>query len=97
MATYTYSCQFCGIRSYEQHKFEDRPERIACHECQGVATYIIDTPGLTKASYIDGTKRKGWSEFREANSLVKEAAVSKRGTANEIRKEIRKMGVKVEK
>jgi hypothetical protein len=97
MPSYTYFCPDCEAKTYEQFKFSERPETIKCLVCQGTAEYRIDMPGITRASYVDGTKRKGWSEIREANKLVQAAAVSKPDTAKEIRKEIKKMGVRVEK
>ena len=76
----------------------ERPEVAPCPDCGAEAQYRISMPNITgKASFLDGHKRKGWADLKEANKLVREAASSKKDTAKEIRQEIKKLKVRVEK
>lgn len=97
MPTYNYRCDNCDVVHIESFPIANRPDSVGCPLCGESAHYEIAAVAFTKASYVDGHKRKGWADFKEANKLVREAAVSKKDTAREIRKEIKKMGVKVEK
>lgn len=66
-----------------------------CPICEEEAFYRqLKMPSNTKASFVDGTKRKGWSDIKEAAKLKREAAVSRGDKRKEIAAEIRKMGVK---
>lgn len=96
MPSYDFFCDTCESLTIEQFPFRDRPEKIQC-ACGSLAAYQIGMPMVLKASYPDGHKRKGWSELREANKLIREAAKSNHGTAKEIRNEIKKMKVNIEK
>lgn len=97
MPNYDYHCEACQLVTVEFHKIGERPESIPCPMClTNQAAYTIAAPNLMQASYPDGIKRKGFAEMREANKLLREATVSKRDTAKEIRQEIKKMGIKNE-
>lgn len=56
-----------------------------CSECGGPMSKTISAPNITKASYVDGTKRKGFAEHKEIARLQTEAAdlpPNKRGEIN---------------
>ena len=94
---YEFKCYDCEVVTIESYRYEDRPSKIECPMC-GLMTaqYIISTPGLTKASYIDGTKR--FSDAKEAARLNKQMAAQKdKTTKKEMAAEIRKIGYKFEK
>lgn len=95
MANYNYRCSDCDIETIEFFRFEDRPATIICGVCGGKSEYRIATPMVFKAAYLDGTKR--FSDLKEAAKLNKESAHSKPERQKEIAKEIKKLGVGVEK
>lgn len=72
--------------------------RFFCPECEEPAgERAISSPNSTKASFVDGHRRKGWDKLKEAASLNKQRAVAREDTKKELTKEIRKLGVGVEK
>lgn len=93
---YDYQCDACGLVEIHFVKYDDRDTPgIPCTACHtNGLKRLLTMPSHTKASFVDGQRK--FTDMREANKLVQEAAVSKPGTAREIRKEIKKMGVKVE-
>lgn len=98
MPNYDYVCGNCEHREELIVPYSERLSReIPCEICGHRLEWQFPAPTVMRASYVDGTKRKGWEDMRQANKLVKEAAVSKPETAREIRKEIAKRKVKVEK
>lgn len=98
MPTYTYECRECESFTEDFYKFSDRPDTITC-ACGAVADHTITAVGLmTKEAYLDGTKRKGWGDMKEASKLNKESNVSKDAESRkQIASEIRKMGVQLKK
>ena len=97
MPTYLYVCtneEECGVTSEHFYRIADRPEERPCEICGARAVHRIAAPAVMQAAYPDGTRR--FTDLKEANRLVREAAVSRKETAREIRREIRKLGVKVE-
>jgi hypothetical protein len=54
-------------------------------------------PNFTKASYVDGHKRAGWQDMKEAAKLNKQVATARGDTKKEIKAEIRKMRVRMTK
>jgi putative FmdB family regulatory protein len=96
MPTYTYSCEQCGSTTEEFHKYSERPDTITC-ACGGSASHTITGTGLMiKEAFLDGTRRKGWAEFKEASKLNKEANVQRDNAEKKrIAQEIRKMGVEI--
>ena len=97
MPNYSYLCGTCESITIHNAPYETRPTEVVC-ACGGEAKYTIDSPMVMRASYPDGTKRKGFAELREANKLTKEKYQTRnKETAAEITREIKKMGVKVEK
>ena len=93
---YTYSCNVCGSTTEEFFKYSERPDIITC-ACGGVANHTITAVGLmVKEAYLDGTKRKGWTEMKEASKLNKEKAVARDDKSRkEIAAQIKKLGVKI--
>ena len=60
MPNYDYSCISCGEEFIKVMPYEERDsEKIKCSFCgsTGVKRIYSNFPGLTKASYLDGTKR----------------------------------------
>lgn len=102
MPVYEFQCVDCESINVEQFPMADRPEHISCM-CGGKANRIISMPNLMiKEAYLDGTKRKGFSELKEANRLHRERdnvrdSSEKKKMADEIRKlggsSLRKNGV----
>lgn len=91
MPTYEYLCQSCSLVTENQSKYEERPKLINCKYCQQPAQLWISTPAVVgKASYLDGQKREGWAELKEAAKLEKKAAVEPNvETRKAIQREIR--------
>lgn len=95
MPTYTYVCDTCEVATNEFFPIEQRPQTITCISCGKTSEYRISAPMVFKAAYLDGTKR--FADLKEAAKLNKESAHSKPDRQKEIAKEIRKLGVGVEK
>jgi hypothetical protein len=94
---YNFQCTECDLVTTEFYKYEDRPERMQCPACSTeTAEYRIAMPGITRASYVDGTRR--FQDAKEASKLNKEMA-SSQSTANkrDIAREIKKLGYKFDK
>lgn len=98
MPTYSYRCRECESVTEDFYKFSDRPDTITC-ACGSVADHTITAVGLmTKEAYLDGTKRKGFGDLKEASKLNKLANVSSdRESKRQIANEIRRMGVQLKK
>lgn len=96
MPNYSYSCTECASITEEFFKYSERPDTVQC-VCGGVANHTITAVGLmVKEAYLDGTKRKGWSDMKEASKLNKEIGKAK-GDAEkkQIANQIRKLGVQI--
>lgn len=94
---YSYKCQTCDSITVDNYKMAERPEHIEC-ACGGIAKFIITAVGIMTHSYADGVKRRGFQDLKEASKLNMAAA----GTDDlkkkaEIRAEISKLNVKLEK
>lgn len=90
---YEYECIVCEVFEDRQVPYLVRDEQF-CTTCENPLVRQFPTPGVTRASYVDGTRRKGWAEMREASKLNREAAGSmstdtKREIAREIRNKLR--------
>lgn len=91
MPNYEYLCQQCSCVTEKEYKYEERPKLISCQYCGEPAQYWISAPNVVgKASYLDGQKREGWAELKEAAKLEKHAAVepnvaTRKAIQNEIR------------
>lgn len=65
-----------------------------CPECGGAMSKTFSAPNITRASYVDGTKRKGFSEHKEIAKLESAAAdlpPNKRGEINKAIKRLKKL------
>lgn len=76
MPNYDYECIICLVLEERQVIYEDRDEQF-CMKCENPLKRHFPAPMVTRASYPDGHKRKGWAEMREASKLNQEAIVSK--------------------
>jgi len=52
---------------------------------------LMQLPNVTRASFVDGTKRSGFAEMREALKLERESYKLKPSERTEIKREIRKV------
>jgi putative FmdB family regulatory protein len=96
MPMYPFQCPKCeeefdvvlSISDYDKESSWD------CIQCEGVVTKddrIICAANVTRASYVDGTKRKGFAERKEALKLKKESYNMKPEDRKEIRKTIKQI------
>lgn len=94
--TYTYTCAICESATEEFYKYAERPETIKCL-CGGTASHTITATGLVmKEAFLDGTKRKGWEDLKEASRLNKE--IGKQNNEEDKKKiasQIKRLGVQV--
>lgn len=93
---YEYFCESCQHVSVGNYLSSERPSTLACEECNGTAEYRISMPQIMKVALPDGTRRKGFAELKEASKLNKLASAATDETKREIKKEIRKLGVRTE-
>jgi putative FmdB family regulatory protein len=87
MPNYEYRCQECQTETIEFIRYELRDELLDCEACGELAVmkrYFGTMPGTTKASYIDGHKRPGWSDML-TEAKLKEAAASKKWSSSDVR------------
>ncbi len=90
---YDFHCSQCDSTTIEHFRIADRPESITC-ACGGTAKFQIAATMIMQTALPDGTRRKGWSEMREASKINKAMAVTKNdSTKREMAAEIRKLGV----
>lgn len=89
MPTYDFVCSVCSEPEIIQAPYEARDMQL-CTICGSPTVRQLSAPHSTKASYVDGVRRKGWADMREASALNKEAAGSSSNeTKAAISKEIR--------
>lgn len=102
MASYISIDILCGSC---ETKWDDLVERgtesgeFPCPSCGGLGKRTWSLPNVTRASYVDGTKRKGFAEGKEAARLHKELSEKAKTDKDrkEILKEIKKTGTKITK
>jgi predicted nucleic acid-binding Zn ribbon protein len=93
---YPFACGHCEaefdtimtITEYEFKEFWDCP---ACLREVSKEDRIITRPNITKASYIDGTKRPGFAENREILKLKQESYNMKPDDRKAIKKTIKEI------
>ena len=71
----------------------DRQEIIThkeweCPDCAGTMTRTISAPNITRKSFVDGTKRKGFQDHKEIARLQIEEAELPANKRSEIRRSI---------
>lgn len=70
-----------------------RPEQVACDECGGMSKFKLIPPGIMTHSYLDGQKRKGYQDLKEASKLnVLASRTDNQAEKAEIKKELNKTG-----
>lgn len=74
MARYQFHCENCEQDMDLDFPIGTRPDETQCPECTGLAKYVFIAPAIMTHSYLDGTRRKGWQDMREASKLNKLAA-----------------------
>jgi putative FmdB family regulatory protein len=94
MPTYDYRCDTCDSVLTCFYKIADKPQTVKC-DCGGTADAMLGAPMVLKASYLDGQRRKGFADLKEASKLKAMANDSRADVRKDIQKEIKKMGVKV--
>ena len=95
MPTYLYQCFECGDTTDGFFSLKEvRPEKIPCKSCDAQAEYQIHGPQIIhRKSFVDGQKRKGWKDLREASKLNRLAAgEDDQKKKEEILKEGKKIG-----
>ena len=81
-------CDTCDLVAATLIERSERDSSWECPDCQGTMTRTLSAPNITRKSYTDGTKRKGFQDHKEIARLQIEEAelpASKRG---EIRRNI---------
>lgn len=96
MPNYDYYCEPCHEDRILQVKYEQR-DMVDCPVCCEPMKRQVSMPMNLRASYPDGMRRKGWQDLKEASKLNVDAAGARAKEKAEIKKEIRKIGVEVEK
>lgn len=94
LPNYSFYCEE-GHETVVNLPWDARGDTTECESCGQPAEYKISAPNITRASFVDGTKRAGFSEGREALKIQREA--KSHADRKEIAAEIKKMGVKVSK
>lgn len=74
MARYLFHCSSCDTDTDLDYPIGTRPDQAPCPVCAKVAEYVLVPPGIMTHSYLDGQKRKGYQDIREASKLNVEAA-----------------------
>lgn len=85
-----FRCGKCGAEWDELVLREHQDDLQPCPAC-GVTEgkrCMRKPPGITKESFVDGTKRKGFQELKEANKLTMEMYNKPVEQRKEIQKEI---------
>lgn len=96
MPNYDFYCGTCDRMEILNVSYENRDTSIHCNECGNLLVRQFPSPMVARASYPDGTTKR-FKEFKEASKLNKEAAVAKDSTKKEIRKELRKMKIDIQR
>lgn len=96
MPNYDFHCDKCDTTEILNVPYEQRDASYNCGQCGSVLARQFPAPMVARASYPDGTTKR-FKEFKEASKLNKEAAVAKDSTKKEIKKELRKMKVDIQR
>lgn len=83
MPNYSYYCESCETTSDHLFRIGSRPDTAPCGECDKSAIYVLVPPAIMTHAYLDGTKRKGFQDLKEASKLNRLAA----GTDNQAEKQ----------
>ena len=90
--TYTYRCEQCDHVTDGFYRLsETRPDQVPCESCGEQAQYTLAAPLVMRASYPDGTKRKGFGDLKEASKINKMIAQTDDPEARKVlKKELKK-------
>lgn len=65
-------CADCDLVTDIMIDRDERSSTWGCPECGGPMSKTISAPNFTRKSYVDGTRRKGFAEMKEAVKLERE-------------------------
>lgn len=92
MPLYEYKCATCEIVSEEVKSYEDRFTVVKCLMCNGdMQRAFMTAPAQQNVSLPDGTKRKGFSDMKEAAKLEAEAMDSRPEERKRLESEVKKL------
>lgn len=93
MPSYDYKCKSCEYTFVDIVSYDDRDNIQECPDCGAVNAFRFygKMPGVTRASYVDGTKRKGFDTLKEVNKLEIEKADLPPEKRTDINKEIKRL------
>ena len=96
MASYLWECEHCEIAARVDRSISDRDKVPSTDEATCLCetpewTRVFEAAGITRATYVAGTKRKGFAELKEAAMLEVKAANLPPSERGEISKEIRRL------
>lgn len=85
-------CDACEYEWDDLVKRDEKDEVQLCPRCNLKHGHrIISKPNVTRKSYVDGTKRKGLTELKQAAKLEQDKANLPHDKRGEIQKEINRL------
>jgi len=88
--SYDYECLNCYYKFIASAPYEERDDSQKCPECELSESkrYYGKMPAFTRVTYVDGTKRKGFTELKRASELESEKSGLPPDERGPIQKEI---------
>lgn len=77
MPNYDYKCTKCELEVILSVSYEDRDASQECLCGEPMYRTWRKMPGVTRASYVDGQRRKQFQDLKEANRVEMEALNAK--------------------
>jgi hypothetical protein len=65
-------CDKCDLVAATLVERSERDSSWECPDCAGTMTRTISAPNITRKSFVDGTKRKGFADMKEAVRVERE-------------------------
>jgi hypothetical protein len=65
-------CEECDLVTDILIDRDEQGGTWGCPDCGGPMSKTLSAPNFTRASYVDGTKRKGFAEMKEAVKVERE-------------------------
>lgn len=65
-------CQDCDLVTDIIIDRDEQGGTWGCPECGGAMSKTLSAPNITRASYVDGTKRKGFEDMKQAVRVERE-------------------------
>jgi hypothetical protein len=65
-------CDTCDLVAATLVERSERDGSWECPDCMGIMTRTISAPNITRKSFVDGTKRKGFADMKEAVRVERE-------------------------